>query len=131
MSTDNTLDVTQFESLAALQEEGQPSVLEELARLFHSEADALLVDAERGAERVDVGAVRSVAHSLKGMCGAIGATRMRGLAIDLEAAAVSSAPAAVTELVHSMRREFDQVVSRLAPYRGGVGLSAHAAKERT
>jgi HPt (histidine-containing phosphotransfer) domain-containing protein len=108
-----TLDVACFEALAEFDEAHKADVLAEMGRLFTEEARRWLVEAERAVAGGDIVILRRVGHSLKSACGAIGAERMRDLAIRLERAAISVSLDEAEAIVKALADEGAAVIERL------------------
>jgi HPt (histidine-containing phosphotransfer) domain-containing protein len=87
--------------LVALVADFRREVPDELARLGQGLADADLETASRSA------------HRLKGTCLMLGASRMAGLAGDVERAAAGGAPDRAADLVPALERSFDDLVAAL------------------
>lgn len=111
-----TLDVVCFEALAAFDESHRADVLAEMGRLFADEAGRWLAEAACAAETGDIVVLRRVGHSLKSACGAIGAERMRELAIRLERAAIAVNVDEADSIVRALLDECAAVGERLRPY---------------
>ena len=117
MSDSLTLDVGQFEALRAFLSDGPPhDMLPEMIRLFEEGVREWLVEAVSAIDREDTAVFGRVAHSLKGVCGTVGATRMRALAIDMEDAVTAGHVSQVGGLVRALALEFERVMALLAPY---------------
>ena len=83
---------------------------------FTEEARRWLVEAERAVDTGDIVILRRVGHSLKSACGAIGAERMRDLAIRLERAAISVSMDEAAAIVRALVDEGAAVIERLRHY---------------
>ena len=111
-----TLNVDRFQSLGILQEEGRADVFTEIARMFDGEAREWLTIARQALGAGNVTALRRVAHGLKGLCGTIGADRMRALAIHLEDILATGPLVQAGPVVHALTEECERVTVLLAPY---------------
>ena len=116
LASQPALDTRQFESLAALQQDGQPDVLGEMVALFAREVSQSLAEADRARLDQDPAALARVAHSLKGVCGTVGAERMRGLAVDLETALREGRGQETQSILDALKEEMRQVMAALARY---------------
>jgi HPt (histidine-containing phosphotransfer) domain-containing protein len=109
--------VRSFEALSAFDEEHKAEVLAELVDLFDAEAKQSLGEANQALRHNDLATLTRVGHRLKSACGAIGAERMRALAIDLEGAAENGGSAEASRIVHGLAIEYHAVLETLRPYR--------------
>ena len=88
---------------------GEHSVIQDLMALYLLDATSsmkMLRDMLATGER---GSIKSVAHSLKGGAGNMGAKVMYGLAADLEAGAIQGDLSKLTDLVERMGREMERI----------------------
>jgi len=122
-----SLDVDRFKALGALQEDGQPDVLAEMAGLFVDETAAWLTDARDAADRGDLLALGRAGHSLKGACATIGANRMRAQAAELEEALAAGRASEAPSLVDALIEEFRRVRMLLGSHARGARCEGGAA----
>jgi two-component system sensor histidine kinase/response regulator len=80
----DSVDYSVLEGLRELQDVGEPDVLEELVGMFLKDATNHLGTLKKAAEEGDEQSVQRTAHSLKGSCGNMGATKMEALCGELE-----------------------------------------------
>jgi HPt (histidine-containing phosphotransfer) domain-containing protein len=83
-STLPTVDWAHVEEMRLLQMEGEPDFVEEMVDLFVKETPSLIEAIRRSVAASNSEGLRRAAHTLKGNCNSIGATRMGALALDLE-----------------------------------------------
>ncbi|OFW45664.1 MAG: hypothetical protein A3J29_22115 [Acidobacteria bacterium RIFCSPLOWO2_12_FULL_67_14b] len=105
------LDLTVVESLRELQTPGGPDLFEQLTVAFLEDAQARLTDLRQAVAGNDRTQAQRAAHSLRGMCGAIGATEMAALSDELERTAVAASVDA--RLAAGLEREFSCVATAL------------------
>ena len=86
----SALDYSVVESLRELQEPGGPDLLEQLTVAFVEDAQQRLSELQLACSTDNHSDVRRIAHSLKGMCGAIGAPLMAALSAELERSALAA-----------------------------------------
>lgn len=84
------LDESIVASLRDLKAQGGPDFLAQLTSAFLEDGSMRLGDLRAGLAARDDHAVRRAAHSLKGMCAALGATDMAGLCSRLERQAAAA-----------------------------------------
>lgn len=77
------LDAATLQQLLDL-DDGQTGLLDELFGLFKEDTPSRLEGIQRSLDAGDATGVSETAHALKGAAGTLGASRMRGLAADLE-----------------------------------------------
>ncbi len=99
------LDAAVLETLRSLQEEGEPDILAELARMFLDDAALRLEELRRAIGEADAGKVRGVSHALKGSSGNMGATRVSEACADLEEAGESGDLAEAPRLLERLEEE--------------------------
>jgi HPt (histidine-containing phosphotransfer) domain-containing protein len=107
----STLDYTVVESLRELQEPGGPDLLEQLTAAFVEDAQNRLSELQQAVSTANHSDVRRIAHSLKGMCGAIGAPLMAALSAELERSALAAR--VDPELAARLTGEFTRVAAAL------------------
>ena len=108
------LDATVVESIRGLQMPGEPNLLERITDAFLEDAQTRLADLRQAMASDDRAQIKRVAHSLKGMCGAIGAHHMAALSVDLERTPLT-APVE-TGLLSQLEREFTRVRAALRAF---------------
>lgn len=105
-----TLDPSALISFREWSSQDDPDPVSDLVRAFLEESTVRLTEIRAAVALGDVGVVHRAAHSLKGMCGAIGAVRMSTLSRQLEEARHL---AAVGEVASAVEQEFVQVQAAL------------------
>lgn len=109
-----TLDEAVLARLRALNEEGEPDLVEEVLGLFLDDAPPRVEELVNAVAAGDAGQAARAAHALKGAAGNIGAGRVQAAAHRIEAAAkggdLEEAAAALTLL----RAEFDALIAEIA-----------------
>jgi HPt (histidine-containing phosphotransfer) domain-containing protein len=108
------LDSARFEDLRLLQEDGKPRVLGLIADRFVAEATQCL--AETVAAGADPSALTCAAHSLKDLCGTIGAIAMRARAVDLEEAVRDGRLGAIGTIIRGLHAELCHIERLLNAY---------------
>lgn len=93
---------------------GEPNLLEQITDAFLEDAQTRLADLRRAMASDDRAQIKRVAHSLKGMCGAIGAHHMAALSVDLERTPLAAH--VDTGLVSQLEREFTRVRAALRAF---------------
>ncbi len=113
------VDWTVLESLRGLQGEGQPSLVAELVQLFISDTPMRLDAIRQAVGRRDPDALAFAAHTLKGGCATLGATRMRDLSLGLEQLGRAGGTDGAPELLVALDAAFG--VTRATLERGDPG----------
>jgi HPt (histidine-containing phosphotransfer) domain-containing protein len=104
------LDRSVLEGLRALQGEGEPDIVAELAQLFLEEdAPPRLASLRKAVEDGDASSVEQEAHALKGSCGNMGAWRMDELCAELQEAGASGELASAPAALERLEAEFERV----------------------
>ncbi len=103
-----TLDPTVLETIRSWYSPDDPDPVPELTEAFVEDATARLAALREAVSRGDVALTSQAAHSLKGMCGAIGAMRMNALSLQVEQGGLDEADDALT-IVDTLEREFARV----------------------
>jgi CheY-like chemotaxis protein len=78
------LDRSVLAGLRELQGEGEPDLLDELIEMFFDDVPSQLEALQEAVEVGDAHSVERVAHTLKGSCGNMGATRMAAICAELQ-----------------------------------------------
>lgn len=107
------LDRATLAKLKSLADTTGNDLLKEVAKVFISSTDEYLGALRSACERKETKALKSVAHSLKGSCGSVGAKRLAALCKDLEKAAQSEACDHAHELLERIDQEYDIVKAAL------------------
>lgn len=110
------LDYSVVDSIRELQQGGSANLLEQLTLAFFDDASGHLADLSDAVANRDLAGVRRAAHSLKGICGAIGAQHMAALSLALEMKALDATVDA--DLALEIHVEFDRVESALRAVAG-------------
>lgn len=112
-ASSRAVDAARLEILRELGRRANHDLVGELSQLF-------LERSPRGLERVrqalaarDFATAEQAAHSLKGTCGNLGATRMAKLAATLEHHAAAGAPEECSRLIEEVEKEFEHVAVEL------------------
>ena len=100
-----TLDPSALETIRSWFSPEDPDPVTELTEAFVADATTRLAALREAVRREDITLTGQAAHSLKGMCGAIGAVRMNALSLQLEHAGHDDARALAT-LVGALEHEF-------------------------
>lgn len=95
----DVLDQTALEALRDLNDEGDDDLLVELIDLFLEDAPTRINSMRDAIAKQDWTAVASLAHSLKGSCGSLGAMHMAELCNRLEQHGRAGGPHAPAELM--------------------------------
>lgn len=82
----------------------------EIRDAFHDDVERRLEQIESALRLHDAGAIAAAAHSVKGMCGNIGAERMSALAIEIEERSDNGDTQAVAALLPGLRDSFEDVM---------------------
>lgn len=131
-STACTLDTTVLEGLSAMQVEGAPDIVGEMVVMFLDETRQRLDDADAGVRSGDIALVGRAAHSLRGICGTIGANRMGELGGALEDALNGGGD--VRAVVDALFEEFGRVREQVGSYsarQAGARSTAATVDQRT
>jgi HPt (histidine-containing phosphotransfer) domain-containing protein len=110
---EDPLDRSVLEGLRELQGEGEPDILEELIGIFLEDVPPQLAALREAVEERDAGSVESIAHTLKGSCGNMGATRMVELCEELQDASSSEDLSRALGLLDRLEAEFKHVRTTL------------------
>jgi HPt (histidine-containing phosphotransfer) domain-containing protein len=101
-----TFDMRPLEVFAGHQDEGG-DLLPQIVGMFIEDTDKFLTQATAAISDANLATLHFIAHNLIGSCGAVGAARMRVLALELKAALdaghLSEADSAVQRLVEEFR----------------------------
>jgi signal transduction histidine kinase/DNA-binding response OmpR family regulator/HPt (histidine-containing phosphotransfer) domain-containing protein len=106
------LDPEVFASLRDLGPSDGPDLRAELAEAFLRDATHRLALLRSAMVVGDSTQARQAAHSLKGMCSAIGATRMTSLSLELERAGLAE-PESAHAMIRNLEHEFQRVRTAL------------------
>ena len=94
-----------LEQIHALQQPGQPSLLDRVIGSFLESAAATIADLQQAARSGDAEALRAAAHGLKAASGNVGARRMMSTCRQLEVLGRSGSTAAAAELLPRLDEE--------------------------
>jgi two-component system, sensor histidine kinase and response regulator len=103
-----TLDESVLAVYRGMRSADEPDPVAELTAVFLEDADDRLAQLRQAAALGDGTRLRAAAHSLRGMCGAIGAVRMSEMTLALEQTAVD-ANQSRSELLSELAVEFTRV----------------------
>jgi HPt (histidine-containing phosphotransfer) domain-containing protein len=110
MGPDETaIDSRVLDALRALNEEGQPDVVNEVLALFLASAPAQFAAIEAAVETRDAAALQRSAHTLKGASSTIGATALQAVCRRLEEFGKQQQLADADDAMADLRREYDRV----------------------
>ena len=104
-----TLDRDVIASMRGLQGEGETDIVAELAGIFLDDARPRLSALEEAVQNGDAPAVESLAHTLKGSSGNMGARRMSALCARMEDAGASEDLSQSFRLLERLKEEFGRV----------------------
>ena len=103
------LDEAVLAGLRDLQDEDEPDILEELARMFLADGSRRIEEIRSSLAKGDAAGVERAAHTLKGGAGNMGAKRMANTCGALQDAGASEDLARAPGLLESLEAEFDRV----------------------
>ena len=112
-SEEDPLDRSVLTGLRELQEEGEPDILNELIELFLDDVPPHLKTLQEAVEGKDASSIERIAHTLKGSCGNMGATRMVELCEELQDASSSEDLSRALGLLGRLEAEFKHVRTTL------------------
>lgn len=112
-AVDPALDPGVLATLRQLNEPGHPDVLQEVLRLFLSDAPARLTSITAAIDRKDAAALERAAHTLKGAAGSIGATALQRACKEMEELGRRRAVDAADAELATLRREYDRVAAEI------------------
>jgi HPt (histidine-containing phosphotransfer) domain-containing protein len=107
-----TLDESVLAVYRDMRSDDAPDPVAELTAVFLEDADDRLAQLRQAAALGDLTRLRAAAHSLRGMCGAIGAVRMGEMSLALEQTAFD-ADQSCGELLSELAVEFARVRAAL------------------
>ena len=102
------LDPDVLRSLEELEEDGEPSLLAELAGMFLQDADLRIRTLHKAVEENDANSVREASHALKGSSGNLGAWRIQEVCDLLQKTAESEEMCQVPELLRRLEEELER-----------------------
>lgn len=105
------LDTSVVDSIRDLQAPGEPNLLEQITTAFLEDAQIRLADLRQAVAIDDRTQIQRLAHSLKGMCGVIGAHQMAALSVALERTPITASVDA--RLASQLELEFTRVAAAL------------------
>jgi len=103
------LDLEVVNSLRLLDEEGGPSLFEELIDLFFEDVPAQLSSMRSALDAGDVKTLTRAAHTLKSSSANLGASRLSGICFELEKLGRSGSLEGAESLIASTGEAFGQV----------------------
>jgi CheY-like chemotaxis protein/HPt (histidine-containing phosphotransfer) domain-containing protein len=107
-------DMSQLHSIV-----GQdPTALRKFLDLFETTTGSLVARVTEAVRSRDAGALKRLAHTLKGSCGSVGADEMAGISTSLEAAATEEGWSLVDDLHGKLEASFDRTKSFTSGLRG-------------
>jgi HPt (histidine-containing phosphotransfer) domain-containing protein len=109
-----TLNPAVIDSLRALNQDGEPDVVQEVLALFLADAPQQVDAIVRAAAAGGGEPLQRAAHTLKGAAGNIGAVRLHGICHELEHLGQARSVVGVTERVRMLLAEFAAVRDAIA-----------------
>ncbi len=109
VTAEDSVDYSVLESLRELQEEGEPDILVELIGKFSGDAASYLETLKEAVQKGDAERVQRTAHTLRGSCDSMGATRMEALCRELEHMGRSGNLVAAPARISMLEKEFGLV----------------------
>ena len=103
------IDLSVLDSFRDLQQEGSPSLIEELVDLYLTDAETRLSDLQTALNQQDIAAAERVAHSLKGSSNNLGVRRMAALCAELESQLRRQSIAGAEATLVQLQSEFERV----------------------
>ena len=117
----NALDPTTLENLADLEEDGEQSLMAELAGMFLEGTQSCLVTLREAVDGNDAKSVREAAHTLKGSSGSIGATRMQEVCERLQESAEAGDLREAPRLLGRLEEELERARPELVALKEAAG----------
>jgi HPt (histidine-containing phosphotransfer) domain-containing protein len=108
------IDEQVLASLARLQSEGRPDVVQQLIELFFKGAADLLMDLDNGAATGDAALLYRASHALRSASANLGAVVLSTHCKELEALSQSGMVEDVARLVKAIREDYRRVEARLS-----------------
>jgi signal transduction histidine kinase/CheY-like chemotaxis protein len=112
------LDEEILGQLVELENEGQPGLVAEVARLFTEQAPMVLTTIRNAVEKGDAQALRARLHALRGTASSIGARSLAEACRGWEERAGTVSPAAAREALALLHAEYEQVRGKLVQWEG-------------
>lgn len=103
------------ETLHMLQEygKGNPEVIKDIMDSFAPEAEELIENIRKAHEQENLEALRTSAHSLAGICGSIGALRLKQIAVDMENALKAGQSEQAQKMVPQLLKTYELLLEHL------------------
>jgi HPt (histidine-containing phosphotransfer) domain-containing protein len=126
-----TLDPTALERLT---EDGSPSVVMEILKLFSETTVQRIESLISASARADMENLWRVAHSMKSSCAYVGALRLQALCVQAEERSRAQPPQSATEIIREMELEFAKVqkelkkLSREIPHSNAISTRASRSR---
>ncbi|MGB3635393.1 MAG: PAS domain S-box protein [Rubrobacteraceae bacterium] len=120
INENSALDPAVIESLEELEEDGEQSMLAELAGMFLENADTCLGAIRKAVDEDDTSSVREAAHNLKGSSGSIGAGRIHEICARLQEIAESGELHKAPELLARLEKEIELARPELVALKGAT-----------
>ncbi|MCP4660838.1 MAG: response regulator [bacterium] len=112
-ATAQSVDAARLEVLRELGRRADHDLVGELSKLFIERGPRGLEEVRQALAAQDFATAEHVAHSLKGTCGNLGATRMAKLAAALEQHAAAGALEECSRQIEEVAKEFERVAAEL------------------
>jgi two-component system, sensor histidine kinase and response regulator len=109
ISLEDSLDQEVLAALRSFEQEGEPDFVAELAEVFLRDAETSVDDLRKAADTSQFESIERTAHSLKGSCSNMGATKMAAICADLEEGAAARDLRRITKLLDRLEAEFGLV----------------------
>jgi HPt (histidine-containing phosphotransfer) domain-containing protein len=110
---DASLDENVLAALRQLQDSGESSIFEELIGLYLEDTPTRLVALREAVEARRADTVKTIAHTLKGSSGSMGAQGMSAICAELEDVDASGDLSKVPRLLERLEEEFGRVRAAL------------------
>ena len=115
------LDPSVLENLKDLDEDGEQSLIGELAGIFLEDAGSHLDTLRKAIDEGDANSVKEASHALKGSSGSIGAYRVQEACVSLQEAAESEELRQTLELLGQLEKELERARPELVALREASG----------
>ena len=114
----NTLDSIDHETMRMLKEYSvdNPELLKDIFDSFEPEAEELIEKLKLTMEERDFEGLRSAAHAMAGICGSVGALRLRKISMDIELKIKSGSneeAIAIAKYIYPAYNEYKTLITNL------------------
>lgn len=93
--------------------QGSPEIVQDIIDSFEPEASVLIKDMNKALQLEDSEMLRKAIHSLAGISGSIGATRLKKISTDLENEIKSGNPESAMDKASTIFHVFDELIIKL------------------